>query len=142
MIDETINGVHYRTFTKMEVMTQFHVARRVAPLLAKSAAAGSEMDSFLTFSDVLSSASDEDCNYVIVNAMATVQREQSGPSGNSLWSPIWNVAARKPMFDDIDMVVMLRLAIAVVRDNIGNFLPSLLQQSPQESPGPNGPSTG
>ena len=116
-----INGQSYR-IGRLDAKKQFHVARRLAPLLAglggalKGEAKGfAEMVS--PIAEALAKMSDEDSDYVIDTCLAVVARQQG-----SDWA---GVMARNGglMFQDIDLPAMLRLAVAVIQHNLGSFFP-------------------
>lgn len=127
----TINDQLYM-LGKLDAIRQFHIARRLAPaLLALGAAAldvlkrgGGLTDAAAVASigplvEVVAGMSDADSEYVLRSCLAVVSRK----SGDG-WAPVHN-AQGGLMFADIDISVMLRLAFAVIRDNLGNFMPAL-----------------
>lgn len=116
-----VNGVRYRS-GKLNAKQQFHVARRLFPLLS-----GVGSDPNVSFDKVIGGISmgiatipDADCDYVIDTCMSVVQRKQ----GES-WANVYNVAARRYMFEDIDLAAMLKITAEVIREFIGPFLSSL-----------------
>jgi len=116
-----ISGQTYRS-GKLNARKQFHVARRLAPVLgglADASAAGAE--SFSKFlqpiADAISHMSDADCDYVLDNCLAVVSRQQG-----TAWAPIM-ASSKAIMFDDIDVGVMLKIAAKVIQGNLGNFFP-------------------
>ncbi len=129
MSEITIAKQKYRT-GKLDAMQQFHIARRLAPILAtmgislRQLASGSNMsvDDFLPVlgpvSEILAHMTDADADYIIFSCLATVQREQ----GNS-WAPVVN--GKSLMFQDLDLPGMMRLVIEVLKDNLGDFLTGL-----------------
>jgi hypothetical protein len=127
MTDVTINGNEYR-LEKLDAVKQFHVARRLAPvLMALGGAAGAVLSGgSLTDSDilaklgplaeVLAQMSDADSEYVLNVCLVAAKRKT--PGGYS----IIRIPSGAFMFDDIDMPVMLQLVFAVLRENLGNFI--------------------
>jgi hypothetical protein len=122
MTEIEIKGVNYRC-GRMDAKKQFHVARRLAPLLAglggaiKGDAAGfTELIS--PIADALSKMSDKDTDYVIDTCLLVVQRRQG-----DAWQ---SVTARDGslMFDDIDLPALLQLTVAVIQQNLGSFFPA------------------
>jgi hypothetical protein len=114
-----INGQKYRS-GKLNARQQFHVARRLAPVLGGLATASKgQTDNFATFlqpiADAIAGMSDADCDYVLDTCLASVQRQQQG----STWANIFVNKAQ--MFDDIDMGVMLQIASKVITENLGGF---------------------
>lgn len=122
MIEFEINGVQYRS-DRMAAKKQFHVARRLAPLLAGlgGSALRGEKAGFAEFigpiAEALSKMSDEDTDYVIDECLRTVQRLQG-----ERWQSVTSRGGDL-MFDDIDLPVMLRLTVAVIQQSLGGFFP-------------------
>ena len=56
--------------------------------------------------DGLAAMKDEDAEYVLDTCMQAVQRKQEHG-----WANIWSASQRVPMFQDIDLAVMLPLAL-------------------------------
>lgn len=125
MADFEINGIKYQC-GKMNAMTQFHVSRRLAPLLSSltALAQGEKMEPMQILASLMSEISklsDADCEYVLYACMAVTTRDQGGGRGNA------NVLAgdgRTVMFPDIDMLTMLTIAANVLQDNLSGFFPS------------------
>lgn len=132
MTELTINGIVYRT-GRMSALDQFHVGRRLAPVIARigalneTSASDNGVDNgstnsaddgrlFTTLTEAVSSMSDDECNYVIRKCMAVVARQQG-----DRYAPVWNRQADRFQFDDIDMPSMLQLTIAVIQDNLSGF---------------------
>lgn len=125
MSDIEVNSNTYR-IGKMDTRKQFHVSRRLAPLLAGigGAIAGSMAGdgsalaaTFQPIAEALSKMSDEDTDYVLDNCLAVVSRLQ----GNQ-FAPVM-ARGGALMFDDIDLPSMMQLAVAVIRENLGGFFP-------------------
>jgi len=113
-----INGQQYRS-GKLNARLQFHVARRLAPVLGGLAEASKNNDGdFAGFlqpiADAIAGMSDADCDYVLDACLGVVQRQQG-----SSWVNIFVNKAQ--MFDDIDMGVMLQIASKVITENLGGF---------------------
>lgn len=135
MTEFTINGKNYRT-GKMNARTQFHVARKVAPLFADLASSlrGRDLNSTDTLMTALpelvssvSTLPDETCDYVIDACLAVTQRQE----GATQWVPVWNVQAKQPQFADMDMMTMLQIVGRALMDNLGGFFNAL----PSDLPG-------
>jgi hypothetical protein len=135
-----VNGHRYH-LAKLNPLTQFHVTRRLAPALAtlglglariKALAQAADQQDFMELlgplSGVVAAMSDEDSSYVIRTCLEVVTREDSGQR-----APIM-VDARL-MYEDIDMVTMLRLVFEMLRYNLAGFTqgPSGLTSSPGPS---------
>lgn len=131
MAEVTIQGQVYRT-GKLNAFQQFHVARRLAPILQSisnvatklpepSSAQLGENDTVALLdglTNVVSRMSDEDCNYVLNACLGACSRQQGAG-----WARVQAANGGGLMFVDIDMNVMLQLAFATVRENITNFFP-------------------
>jgi hypothetical protein len=125
----TVNEQTYR-IGKLSALGQFHVSRRLAPVLAavgislQSLTQGMKADlsDFTTtlgpVADVMSKMSDEETNYIIFTCLNVVGRKD-----DNRYAPVSQSGTI--MYQDIDMPVMLRLVIAVLRENLGNFLQGL-----------------
>ncbi|NTG86206.1 hypothetical protein G6L15_08610 [Agrobacterium rhizogenes] len=123
MAEFEINGIKYRSGT-MDAMTQFHVVRRLGPIFddLKGLLDHKVDEGFMIVAQAISKISDADVEYVIAACMAVVQREQAGGTG---WANAWSIQAKRPMFDDIDMTVMLRIVFAVIEGAIVPFFGAL-----------------
>lgn len=142
-----LNGQEY-SLGRMSAMQQFHVSRRIAPLIptlipvflklkgkARVSEGGKISDDALAeiaealqpLVDGLAQLKDEDAEYVIGACLSVVQRRQ--PTG---WARVWNGAL---MFDDMDLATILPLAVQVITANLGPFIQGLLtsQQSGPEA---------
>lgn len=142
----TLNGVRYSS-VKLDVFKQFHIARRLAPVVlslgmgaalmmkfkeantsATPKAEGAEAQDDLIalasagkpIADVLAAMSDTDSEYVLKLCLGSVSREITGGVG---WGPLLN-SAGSVMYNDLGLVQMLQLAHAVVMENLGNFMPA------------------
>lgn len=144
--DITIGGAVYRT-GRMNAKTQFHVARRLLPVLsaltsstasdtapppenpgdgvsggadpaAEAAATAASFSRYVSLAKTLASVPDADCDYVIAACLGVCQRQQTGGG----WAMVWNAAAGIPQFSDIDLATMMQLTVAVIKDNLGSFL--------------------
>jgi hypothetical protein len=116
-----VGGQKYR-IGRIDARKQFHVARRLAPLLAGMSALGDKSAGFAALigplTDALSGMSDEDVDYVLDVCLGACQRIQ--PNGQG--AP---VIARGGalMFEDMDMGQMIQLAVKVIQENLGGFFP-------------------
>lgn len=124
----TVKGNQY-SVGKLGAMSQFHIARRIAPVLM---AAGGVMpaianvlsgkldaNAFLALvplAHVLAGMGDADSEYVLSECMKACQRRQGDG-----WQRV-TASTGAFLFDDIDMTVMVQLAVAVIKSNLGNFL--------------------
>lgn len=119
MAEFEVNGALYRA-GKMDAFRQFHVARRLAPVVGSlgslSQAARNPVEALAPVAQAIAGLSDADCEYVLGTCLGVVQRQQ----GNA-WANIWNASAKRPMFEDIDLPAMLQIAMHVLQDTLGGF---------------------
>lgn len=112
---------------RLNPLTQFHVSRRLGPIVASMGGEALRMavdkktlglDDWLAFlgpiSEVLAKMSDEDVNYIIGVCMSVIQRRQG-----EKWARIQ--INGQLIFEDIDMMMMLRLTSEVIKENLGGF---------------------
>ncbi|WGS52672.1 hypothetical protein LFL96_31295 [Paraburkholderia sp. D15] len=116
-----INGTSYR-IGRLDAKKQFHVARRLAPLLAGLGSALQEKTTALVdlvspIAGALSTMSDVDTDYILDTCLMVVQRQQGDG-----WQSVM-VRDGGLLFQDIDLPAMLRLAVAVIQQNLGSFFP-------------------
>lgn len=131
MADFTVNGINYKS-QKMPAMQQFHVARRLMPLLSGlSEAFRTGLENPEGAMEIIAGAitklSDADTEYVL-NACLDLTSRQDG----QIWSRLR--AGNRLMFEDIGMPEMLQIVFNVLQDNFANFLPGLPQQSTPANP--------
>jgi hypothetical protein len=138
-------GMHTYRSRKLNARQQFHVARRLAPLVGQlltlgpalaqiqsvpsdtapdDAAVAATAKAFETALEALSTGlariPDNDCDYVLDHCMGVTQRS-AGNGGAPVWSDIWNERAHRLMFDDITLPEMMQIAVEVLRDNLADF---------------------
>jgi len=138
MREENINGHAYRIGT-LDAKRQFHVVRRLAPVLAASGTAARAwlarnpvdqqasqatpavgladlFDAFGPLAEAVGGLSDDNTDYVLNTCLAVCQRNTG-----TAWAA---VATRDGhlMFADLSMVEMLRLTMAVLQENLSGFL--------------------
>lgn len=121
---------------RLDAMSQFHVSRRIAPVLpplirtylelASSDAPLTKNLGLLATSiqpvmDAISQLKDDDAEYVVGKCMAVVERQHLDG-----WAKVWSSAHKVSLFDDIDVGVMLELTVRVVMENLGPFISGLL----------------
>lgn len=125
MTEIELGGNQYRV-GKLDVFQQFHVARRIAPVLftlGLSAADvkpdGGMIEAFGPVINVISKMSDEDSHYVLTTCLSVCSR-QSGQG----WAKVYQQNGGM-MFKDIDLHSMLQLAVAAIREDVENFMRAL-----------------
>jgi hypothetical protein len=120
-----VGGKTYRC-DNMDARKQFHVMRRLAGVLdaLKEIPKGGDGDGMLAaiapIAKAIASMSDEDCDYVL-DACLNICQRQEGPG----WAKIWNAQAKRSMFDDVNMAIMLQIAVKVLQDSFAAFFPAL-----------------
>lgn len=132
MIEIDLGGNQYR-IERMPAMTQFHVSRKLAPVLPTilpiiSAMGGGAMEkamkgdagdlakAAMPFAEAIADMSDENAEYVISSCMATIKRKQM-----DAWRPVQQNGVT--MFDDMDMSIILPLVFRVLKEALGGFIP-------------------
>lgn len=137
MAEFTVNGRQYRS-GMMPARTQFHVMRRMAPILPTMQSAISAsmrvkaaqdlgiaipadaqeaaMTAGLEFIAAIGALSDENADYILDQCLAVVQVNQTEFSGK--WSPLRSKGGQ--MFD-LDMMSELEIVKEVVLENYGPF---------------------
>lgn len=125
MADFEVAKYRYKS-TRMNAMTQFHVARRLSPVFAALGEAYKKnpddfMSALPALMGVVSSMPDADVDYVLKNCLRLCQRFQ----GEAL--PWANVLASNGelMFQDLGMTEMLQITWNVIADNFASFFSAL-----------------
>lgn len=148
-MDFEINGVPYRN-TKLNAKEQWAVTRRLLPVLtgirplaiawaqaelaknaaekaetpeAKQKAVAQEAEFAATreemlkgLAESLKQLSDADSDFIIDLCMSKTMRNPG-----TGWVPIWNKAAGREMFPDIDMGLMLTIIGTIIQGEMANF---------------------
>lgn len=151
MTEFEINGITYR-IGKMTVFQQFHLERKVAPLVPKlvpiflklqAAVKPPAEGEQVSTEDVQPSpltgdlAATVDMLSPFMDAIAGMDDAQAEfILGTSLsvvsrkqggtWSPIWSARGNVAMFDDIDMNDMLKMTYRVILEVLGPFIKGML----------------
>lgn len=121
MAELTINEQVYRT-GRMTAKVQFHVVRRLLPLVSSIGELSSEADTgnvLKVLAEAVYKLSDDDCDYILERCLSVCHRKQ----GDN-WVLVWNQQAKQPQFSDIDMPAMLQLTIATLQENLTSFFPN------------------
>jgi len=134
MSEIEIKGIQYRLGT-LDAMKQFHVFRRIAPLLKvfgqptiEESDAGKRFEAIAQpLAEAIADMPDETSEYIINTCLAVVQRGIA----NGGWAPVIS-RQKQLMYNDIDMTTMLRLTMEVIQENMAGFfssdLPTLVGQ--------------
>lgn len=147
-------GAHTYSVGKLSALKQFHISRRLTPLLGAFASvfaeakgkgkslakqldegkkdeldlSEKEIASALTaFGTAFATLPDETFDYIMRECFSVVQRKQARGTG---WADILT-ASGDLMYEDMDMVEMLAVCFHVLRHNMASFtdaLPSDLMQ--------------
>jgi hypothetical protein len=143
-VEREIGGIKYR-IGRMDTFKQFHVARRLTPvlsgLLEALKAAGldpaklvkgekpADIDPLAMVEPlgrVIGALSDADAEYILNACLDVCLRDQT-PTGGSGWAKLRSGSVL--MFQDISLPVMLQLAWAVVETNVSGFFSAAGQTS-------------
>ena len=132
-----LNGHRY-SIGKLSAKQQFHMSRRIAPIVpadpvfVRLAAGGKRIsedpggmaDVLQPLADGLAAMKDEDAEYVLDTACrrCSASRSTAGPTSGR--------PASVPMFQDIDLAVMLPLALRVITENPGLLFKGCLPARP------------
>jgi hypothetical protein len=142
LITETQLGGQTYQLHKLDAMSQWHLTRRLAPVLATiGISVGSlpkadqalDLDKFMPMigpvAQMLSMMSDETSEFIIYKCLTAVRRKDTDK-----WFPLLANDGRTLMYADIDMVAMLRLTVAVLKHNLLNFTEGLGATLNSQSP--------
>lgn len=131
-----LDGHTYRT-GKLDARAQFHIMRRLAPVLGEIAPAlqgnAKGVDSLPAIAAAVAKLSDADADYCIFGLLKVVSRKQPNGLG---WGAV--SVDQSLMYDDIDMAKMLKLAWESMTSNMSGFfaaLPSDFKEAAQKAKG-------
>lgn len=131
-----LDGHTYRV-SKLDARAQFHIVRRLAPVLGELAPAlqGGKggLDALPPIATAVAKLSDADADYCIFGLLKVVSRKQPNGLG---WGPV--STENLLMYDDIGMTQMLKLAWEALTFNMSGFfaaLPSDLKEAAQKAKG-------
>lgn len=128
MAEIEISGARYRA-GKLNARQQFHVARRLVPLMGSLVSllpapgpdgkrpALDPMAFLEPMANAVAGLSDADSDYIMDTCLRAVERQVPGGA----WAPV-ATATGALMYDDMDLVAMLRLCAAVIQENLAGFL--------------------
>ena len=118
-----LNGIEYRV-SQLDARRQFHIMRRLSPMLAELAAAvnvqSDGLDALQPLANALAGMSDSDADYCLFGLLACVQKRQG-----KTWSKI--CVDNQLMFADMTMPVMLQIAVKAFQFNFSDFFKSPAQ---------------
>lgn len=107
-------GAHEYQIGKLDPKRQFHVVRRIAPLMVQASAG--DMPAVL---QALAAMSDVDVDYVLDTCLAVVARKQE-TAGGVVYAPV-QPRPGQIMFSDLQASDLLEISMAVIQDSLGNF---------------------
>ena len=141
-MDIEVKGRWYR-IGKLDARTQFHVLRRLAPVLGEilplirvakdEDVKEAVFDALEPLSTALAQMKDEDADYCLDHLLATVYKRE----GDSAYSPV--IVNGSLAYADMDMPMMLQLAWKALMGSLGSFFPVKPQASSGDSPAPSVP---
>src|SRR5580765_7992926 len=108
--EQTVEGEIYRT-GMLNAKQQFHVARRLAPIVA---AMQSGENLFQALATELAKLPEQDVDYIMRTTMGVVSRKQGDQ-----WVRVWNQQADLPQFSDMTAGALLTLLVLTLEDNLG-----------------------
>jgi len=117
-VDFTINGFDYKA-GKLNAKQQFHIVRRVAPVLAGLAGGKDENDILKGAMNAIASLSDSDADFVLFGLLGCVERKDSVGG----WGKV--STGELLMYADIDFAMMLQIAAKAFEVNFAGFLGGL-----------------
>lgn len=142
-MDFEVGGVKYRA-AKMDAFSQFHVARKLAPVFAAmggladvvvahsvggekggdDVVARASGSALAKLTEAVSQLSDDDSEAVLIRCLSVVSRITETAAGASL-APVWSVQAKRFMFADIGLMQMIQIAVHVIQDSLADFTGAL-----------------
>lgn len=128
-MDFEVGGHKYQS-TKLDTFKQFHVARKLAPVIGalaptlKGVQEGDGWSAMLPIAQAIRDLPEADCNYILHACLSVVKRKV----GEIGWQNVWNDSAKTLQYQDIQMVEMIQITVFVLQDNIGNFTGALSPQ--------------
>jgi hypothetical protein len=144
----TLNGVTYHA-VKIPAMQQFHIVRRMLPLLSGTAPdkARAATQNFLTGSqetgnpqgsaalvalmDGLAKLSDTDSEFILMGLLSAIRRKEPGGLG---FAPV--AVNGQLMYQTLTLPDMMQLAVKALMHNLSDFSAALPQASASASPTP------
>lgn len=138
MSEFELSGHAYRA-AKLTATQQFHLSRKLAPLIPKlipiglQASQGGVLTSILSnpqvlqpFADALAEMPDAAAEYVLNTCLSVVRRKQG-----ENWAAVWSPSAQAAMFEDLnDIGRCLPIVLRVIQDSLGPFIAGLLTSQP------------
>ena len=120
-----LSGVTYKS-DKINAVEQFHIARRLAPVLAELSK--DKENTLNNLANAISKLSNEDADFVLFGLLKCISMKESNGLG---WSKISN--GNMLMRDSITLPIMMQMAYKALMLNFGDFFSAL----PSKLPGAN-----
>lgn len=131
MTEIEVKGHSYRV-GKLNAIQQFHVARRLGPALIVAGVSIEMLRNGMNLGqekmlamvgpvmDVISKMPDEEVEYVLYTCLGVVQRGEGGKWAQVLAS----VGGGRPqiMYETLELPELIELCVAVLQENLANFL--------------------
>ena len=121
MLEFQVAGQDYRA-GKIDARAQFHIVRRLAPVLSEAAPAAQNggLEALPALAKALAAMTDENADYVLFGLLRAVERKE--PQGMG-WSAV--ASGNALMYQDIGMPEMMQLAWHALKHNLGDFFRAL-----------------
>jgi len=116
-MDFQVNGIDYKS-GKLNAKQQFHIVRRMAPILS-GVVGKSEGDVLNGIATALASLNDVDADFVLFGLLGCVERKDS--TGG--WGKV--STGENLMYQDIDLVAMMQIAMKAFEGNFSAFFKGL-----------------
>lgn len=141
MIEFEIEGKQFR-FDKLTAMQQFHVSRKISPLIPPLMPIFAEMQKgkgvknnatdldnleilgplLQPFADGLAGMSDDASEYVFGTCLGAIRYQHNGN-----WIPMWSVQGKTAMVMELnDVSLLLRLVVRVITESLAPFITGFL----------------
>lgn len=131
MAEFEVGGRHYRT-SKMNAREQLHLLRGLGPLFgpmvqmalidpSEQSVATRQLAFMVPFFEAFAEMKQQDVD-VLLNKCLSVTRRSEGSNGATNWGPpLWNAAAGREQYDDIDLSSLMTICWNVIQENLGGF---------------------
>jgi hypothetical protein len=144
-VQEITLGENTYRIGQLNAIAQFHLSRKLAPLLVAASPAAlamsgsqvlpADLEALLAPAvDKIAELDDDTAEAVLAATLGVVSRQQ----GNG-WANVWDQNAGVLMFSDIGLETLLRLVYAVIADNLGPFINGLVSGLDRPEPEPEAP---
>lgn len=111
-----VNGIAYQ-IGKMNVFTQLHVSRRLAPAFIEAKV--SDKPELLVIAEAIAKMNDDDMNFIVNSCLAVCQRKEGEG-----WQKVQS-APGTIQYQDIQLDNVIKLCVETIKDNLGSFFNDL-----------------